>query len=126
MATILTGDFFRQQVAILAEEHGDGSKSPVYGLSPAALVALEAMFDALRAATEALAPAREHVAITPSDTTTLTGIRSVYVGTAGNVVATVNGIDVTYSNVPDGTILPIEATKIQATGTSATNIVGWK
>ena len=60
--------------------------------------------------------------VTPSDTTTITGARGIWVGGAGNVTVTTAGGDVTLNAVPAGTLLPIKATKVKATGTTATNI----
>jgi len=45
------------------------------------------------------------------------------VGGAGAVVAIVNGTAVTFAAVPVGTILEIRATRVNATGTAATNLV---
>jgi len=67
------------------------------------------------------------VAIVPSDTAVLTGIRQVYVGGAGALVVTNGlGVDVTFAAVPAGTKLPISPSKIKATGTTATAIVALK
>lgn len=64
-------------------------------------------------------------AVTPSDTVDLTNTsRSIFVGGAGNVVAIMfDGTTVTFTGVTAGTILPIRATRIKATGTTATNMV---
>lgn len=63
-------------------------------------------------------------AVTASDSTVLSGVRSLYIGGAGDVVATpVSGPDVTFTAVPAGTILPIGPIKVKATGTTATGIV---
>ena len=71
------------------------------------------------------APSGEFEAITPSDTTDLTmPTRAVYVGTAGNITAVdLTGTAVVFSSVPAGAILPIRASRINATGTSASNLV---
>jgi hypothetical protein len=61
-------------------------------------------------------------AVTPNDNTALT-MRALYVGGAGDVVATIGGADITFKAVPVGSILPIKATKVKATGTTATNMV---
>ena len=63
-------------------------------------------------------------AVTPSDSVNLTGTtRGVYVGGTGNVTAVINSTAITFTAVPVGTILPIAATRINATGTTATNMV---
>lgn len=67
------------------------------------------------------------VAITPDDTDPLTGgITALYVGGTGDVVlrAVDSGADVTFSAVPAGAILPVRASHVRATGTTATDIVG--
>lgn len=73
-----------------------------------------------------ISPSVNFSAITPSDTAYLTSIpKAIYVGVGGNVVA-VNASDVavTLKNIPDGTVLPIRPTRINATSTTATDIVG--
>jgi hypothetical protein len=60
--------------------------------------------------------------IVPSDATVI-ATRAVYVGGAGDVIATIGGTDVTFKSVPTGQFLPIKATKIKA-ATSATFLVG--
>lgn len=66
-----------------------------------------------------------YAAVTPSDSTDLTTIaRAIYVGGAGNVVAVMHdNTTCTFSNVPAGAILPIAVRRINATSTTATNIV---
>lgn len=63
---------------------------------------------------------------TPSDTVDLTYItRAVYVGGAGTMtVVMVSGAVVSHTVVA-GAILPIGITRVNATGTTATLIVGW-
>lgn len=66
--------------------------------------------------------------MTPHDTTridTSYPIRGLYVGGTGNVrVDTAGGdTDVTFTSVPAGTVLPIQAIRVKSTGTTATNIV---
>lgn len=67
-------------------------------------------------------------AITPSDTTVLSGLRGVYVGGAGDVtvISGDGGTTVTFKAVPVGTILPISPSKVKATGTTATLLVALK
>lgn len=63
------------------------------------------------------------VAVTPSDTSTITAT-ALYVGTGGNVaVNDNNGNTTTFVGVPGGTTLWIKATRVRATGTTASNIV---
>lgn len=76
-----------------------------------------------------LAPAGYAWAVTPSDSVNFTmEARALYVGTGGNVVLVAydqNGqkAAVTFSNVPDGTILPVRASRVNSTSTTASNIV---
>lgn len=71
-------------------------------------------------------PATDAFAITPNDSTDLTQVtRALYVGTAGNIVVVLkSGSEVTFSNVTSGSILPIRASRIKATGTTALNVLG--
>lgn len=70
-------------------------------------------------------PATRAEAVTPSDSTIHIGIKSVYVGGAGNVAMILrgNGAAVTFNNVPAGTTLFVQARQIMSTGTTASNIV---
>ncbi len=70
-------------------------------------------------------PAVSYFAVTPDDDTDFANnARGLYIGGAGNVVAvTLNGDAVTFSAVPVGTILPIFCKRVNATSTTATNIV---
>lgn len=71
----------------------------------------------------ALFPAYKLTAVTPSDTTVLTGVRALWVGGAGNVsVIACNDTAAVTLTVPAGTLLPIFAIKVMA-ATTATNIV---
>ena len=69
-------------------------------------------------------PAENAIAVTPSDSVDLTGApcRALYIGTGGNLSVIIGGATVTFSNVAGG-ILPIRASRVRATGTTATNIV---
>lgn len=71
-------------------------------------------------------PARHAVAITPSDTVDLVTItRGVYVGTAGNVVAVLAGGEVvTFTGMAAGVLYPLAVSRINATNTTASNLVG--
>ena len=69
---------------------------------------------------------RNFSAAIPSDST-LINCRAIFVGGAGNVAFSVDGVTtaVTFTAVPVGTILPIElnAGRIMATNTTATLIL---
>jgi len=74
--------------------------------------------------------------VTPSDSTTFTGIpnattgaaitRQIYVGSnGGNMqVLTAGGQIVIFNTIPQGTIIPIAAVKVMATNTTSTTITG--
>lgn len=71
--------------------------------------------------------ARNAFAITPDDTAALNPIpQKVYVGGAGNITCRLRGdsADVVFNGVPVGTVLPIEAQYVRATGTTATLLRG--
>lgn len=65
-------------------------------------------------------------AIAPSDSTEFANAtRAIYVGTAGNLVVVFpSGGAVTFTAVPAGTVLGVVARRVNATGTTATNLVG--
>ena len=74
-------------------------------------------------------PADNYYAITPSDSADLPfRPRAIYVGTGGNLVLREQqgggGTAVTFTNVPNGAVLPVRAWRVVATGTTASNIVG--
>lgn len=64
-------------------------------------------------------------AVTPSDTIELGPCKALYIGGAGNVSVWMPGREspVTFFAVPVGTVLPVSARRVLATGTTATNIV---
>ena len=68
--------------------------------------------------------AQEGYPVTPGDTDAdnffFGTSKAIYVGGAGDIMAIQNGKVVPYYNVPVGTILPIFATRINATDTTAT------
>jgi hypothetical protein len=70
-------------------------------------------------------PATNGVAVTASDSTDLAQTsRAIYVGGAGNVAAVMlGGTVLTFVAVPAGTILPIRATRINSTNTTATSML---
>ena len=76
-------------------------------------------------------PATAHQSITALPTTFANERpKGIYVGTGGDVVATLSNFDITvntlqsltYKNVPSGTILPIKPLSIDA-GTTATDLI---
>ena len=67
------------------------------------------------------------VAVTPHDTTELAVVtRALYVGGAGNVSLLMgDGTTVILSGVTAGSMLPIRVRRVNATSTTATNIVAF-
>ena len=68
-------------------------------------------------------PATTYAGVTPSDTVNFPdGVcRAIYVGGLGDVVAVrIDGVAVTFSAVPAGSILPIRCIRVNVTGTTAT------
>lgn len=74
---------------------------------------------------DATVSAHRAAAVTPNDTTVFAGpTRGIYVGGAGNLtVDMADGGSVTFVGVLAGSLLPIQVTKVYASGTSATSIV---
>lgn len=75
--------------------------------------------------TDTGSPTRYFFSVTPSDVTNFAEGETtyIYVGAAGNITAVCNGVAVLFSNVPIGWH-PIRCTRINATGTVASLIVG--
>jgi hypothetical protein len=75
--------------------------------------------------TSLTAPARDAATVSPNDSVDLTVLpRALYVGQTGNVSARlIGGQTVVLENVQGGTVLPVRAAGINATGTTATGIV---
>lgn len=75
--------------------------------------------------TNLTAPAREGAAVSPNDATDLSVLpRALYVGQGGALAVTLaDGQDIVFSGVQGGTILPVRARRVLATGTTATAIV---
>ena len=71
-----------------------------------------------------MAPARQGVAVTPSDTTNLGSTRALWVGTGGDLSVrfTNDSSAVTIANVADGTLLPFRVARVMA-ATTADDIV---
>lgn len=71
------------------------------------------------------APATKLAAVTPSDSTDLTGARALYVGGGGDLALRAihsASATVTLTAVPGGTIIPVQVTRVMA-ATTATGIV---
>lgn len=70
-------------------------------------------------------PAHDGIAITKSDTQMTTQCRAIYVGTSGDLAVKFSGdgTAITFKNVPSGTLLPLSATHIMSTNTTASDIV---
>ena len=71
-------------------------------------------------------PARHGFAITTSDSTDLVAeTRAIYIGSAGDLVAVLaSGDEVSFVGLGGGTVLPVRALRVKATGTTATHLVG--
>ena len=85
------------------------------------------MTDTFQSFTSSLeSPAEHHFSVIPSDTTDIAvRPRALRIGGAGMIVLRDRkGIDVSYV-VQAGEILPVRALRVLATGTTATDIVGW-
>ncbi|TMV86888.1 hypothetical protein FGG78_19355 [Thioclava sp. BHET1] len=67
------------------------------------------------------APFQDAAAVTPDDDGDLPVLpRALYLGTGGDLaVVTAGGQSVTFSALPDGSLLPLRARRIAATGTTA-------
>lgn len=62
--------------------------------------------------------------VTPSDATVFNVTRGLYVGGLGDVaVRMADGTSVTFSNVANGTLLPLQVDQVLSTGTTATLIL---
>lgn len=72
------------------------------------------------------APAFHGFSITPNDSTDLSEItRAIWVGGAGDItLVLMSGATLTLPSIPAGTLMPIRAARIMATGTDATGLVG--
>jgi len=73
----------------------------------------------------AAASAGEAVNISAADHTCSATTRALYVGGGGDVIATVGGVDLTFKDVPGGTILPIAATVIKDESTATYMVALW-
>lgn len=72
------------------------------------------------------APARWAVAVIPSDTVSFNKYptRALWVGTGGNMsIVMADGNTAVFANVPGGTLLPVAAMRVNATGTTTSNVL---
>ena len=74
----------------------------------------------------AMSPIENGYAVTPADGSDQPQVtRALWVGGAGDVaVITRGGNTITFSGVAAGTLIPVRTTRVLATGTTATNILG--
>ena len=72
-----------------------------------------------------LSPASLAAEVIPSDVAALPiASKRLWVGGAGDVsIVTTGGVSVTYAGVPAGTYLNVRAAQVNATGTTATDII---
>ena len=72
------------------------------------------------------APASDGFAITPNDGADLGRVpRAIFVGGAGAIaLVTKAGTTLTFSGLTAGTVLPVRAKRVLATGTTATGLIG--
>ena len=70
-------------------------------------------------------PAGNAFAITPGTALLSHQARGIYVGTGGDVeIVTPGGQTIVFSNAVSGSVLPVMATKVLATNTTASDLVG--
>ncbi len=71
-------------------------------------------------------PASHAFEVVPDDTNPLPSpTRAIYVGNGGHLcLILLSGATVTFQNLPAGSLLPVRATRIFATRTTATGILG--
>lgn len=69
-------------------------------------------------------PAIQSVAVTPHATNGFAVCRALYIGVGGDVVPVMeNGGTATFKNAQSGSIIPVRCIRVNATGTTATDIV---
>lgn len=70
-------------------------------------------------------PATHGLTVTKSDSTTYDACRGIWVGGAGDLAVLLRGdtVPVTIVAVPAGSLLPLDASKVMSTSTTATSIV---
>jgi hypothetical protein len=71
-------------------------------------------------------PASDAFSIIPDDVTALAQTtRAIYTGSGGDIALVMQGGNtVSFKTVPAGVILPLRASKVMATATTATNMLG--
>lgn len=68
---------------------------------------------------------KTHFVITPSNTVDMPVVCLVYVNGAGDVsLVADDGTAITYTGLTVGTILPIQARRVNATGTTSASLIG--
>ena len=73
---------------------------------------------------QSVTPVYRGASVTPHDSNTFEQTRGLYVGTSGDVVATMaDGNDVTFASLAAGIIHPIQCIRVKSTGTTASDIV---
>ena len=85
------------------------------------------MTDSFRSHTRSLTSPAEHaLAIQPDDAGDLPQVtRALYVGGSGDVAVTMRGGEtVSFAAVSAGTLLPVRVSRVLASGTTATGILG--
>lgn len=72
------------------------------------------------------APALDHFSITPSNSVNFNIMaRAIYVGVGGDIaIVSSRNNAVTYLAVPQGTVLPVVALRVNSTSTTASSLVG--
>ncbi len=69
-------------------------------------------------------PADSAIVVVPSDSTNFAiAARGIYIGVTGDVTAVCGGTAVLFKNCQAGSILPVVCTRVNSTGTTATNLV---
>jgi hypothetical protein len=74
-----------------------------------------------------IAPAQNGFAITPQDDVDLLlATKAIYVGSGGNITLRMlqADADITFVNVPSGSILDLRVRAVRSTGTSASSLIG--
>lgn len=71
-------------------------------------------------------PASGVFSVTPHNSTNFSqNARALYVGSGGTIsLVAADGTQATFAGVPSGYVLPVQCKRVNATGTTAANIVG--